>query len=111
MPSIVLYDFHAGRASTCAIEFLQSYSGYLQVDGYQCYASTQATLVGCWAHPGRKLIEADVAQGKGKPGKAKLAVNFIKKLYRIEIKIKDFNPKKYDYRQENAKPLLNDLHS
>jgi transposase len=84
----------------------------LQVDGYQGYASTQATLVGCWAHARRKFIEADIAQGKGESGKAKLAVNFIKKLYRIEIKIKDFNPEeKYDYRQEHAKPLLNDFHS
>jgi hypothetical protein len=49
-------------------------------------AYTQATLVGCWAHARRKFIEADITQGKGKSGKAKLAVNFIKKLYRIEMK-------------------------
>jgi transposase len=55
MPSIALYDYHASRASACAIEFLQGYSGYLQVDGYQGYASTQATLVGCWAHFRRQL--------------------------------------------------------
>ena len=65
IPNIVLYDYHTSRASTCAIEFLQGYSGYLQVDGYQGYASTKATLVGCWAHTRRKFIEADVAQGKG----------------------------------------------
>jgi len=110
-PKIVLYDYHASRASTCAIEFLQGYSGYLQVDGYQGYASTKATLVGCWAHARRKFIEADVAQGKGKSGKANFAVNFIKKLYRIEIKIKELSPEeKYDYRQEHAKPLLNEFH-
>jgi transposase len=81
---------------TCGV--LQGCSGYLQVD--------------CWAHARRKFTEADIAQGKGKSGKAKLAVNFIYKPYRIEIKIKDVNPEeKYDYRQEHAKPLLNDLHS
>ena len=111
-PNIVLYDYHASRASACAIEFLQSYSGYLQVDGYQGYASTKATLVGCWAHARRKFIEADVAQGKGKSGKANFAVNFIKKLYRIEIKIKELSPEeKYNYRQEHAKPLLNEFHT
>lgn len=111
-PNIVLYDYHASRASACAIEFLQGYSGYLQVDGYQGYASTKATLVGCWAHARRKFIEADVAQGKGKSGKANFAVNFIKKLYRIEIKIKELSPEeKYNYRQEHAKPLLNEFHT
>jgi len=100
MPSIVLYDYHASRASTCTTEFLQGYSGYLQVDGYQGYASTQTTLVGCWAHARRKFIEADVAQGKGKSGKANFAVNFIKKIYRLEIKIKELSPgENYDYRQ------------
>ena len=110
--NIVLYDYHASRASACAIEFLQGYSGYLQVDGYQGYTSTKATLVGCWAHARRKFIEADIAQGKGKSGKANFAVNFIKKLYRIEIKIKELSPEeKYDYRQEHAKPLLNEFHT
>jgi transposase len=47
-PNIVLYDFHESRASQCAIDFLQGYSGYLQVDGYQAYASTDAILSGCW---------------------------------------------------------------
>jgi transposase len=47
IPNIVLYDFHESRASQCAIDFLQGYSGYLQVDGYQAYASTDAILSGC----------------------------------------------------------------
>ena len=59
IPNIVLYDFHESRASQCAITFLQGHSGYLQVDGYQGYESTQATLVGCWAHARRKFKEAE----------------------------------------------------
>ena len=44
--------------------------------------------------------------------KPNFAVNFIKKLYRIEIKIKDLSlEEKYDYRQEHAKPLLNEFHA
>jgi transposase len=108
-PNIVLYDFHESRASQCAIDFLQGHSGYLQVDGYQGYESTQATLAGCWAHARRKFKEADIAQGKGKPkaGKATWAMSHIKKLYRIEALIKDKSPaEKQAYRLEHATPLL-----
>lgn len=109
IPNIVLYDFHESRASQCAIDFLKGHSGYLQVDGYQGYESTQATLVGCWAHARRKFKEAEVAQGKGKPkvGKATWAMNHIKKLYRIETLIKEKSPaEKQAYREAHASPLL-----
>jgi transposase len=109
IPNIVLYDFHESRASQCAITFLQGHSGYLQVDGYQGYESTQATLAGCWAHARRKFKEADIVQGKGKPkaGKATWAISHIKKLYRIEALIKDKTPvEKQVYRTEHATPLL-----
>ena len=109
IPNIVLYDFHESRASQCAIDFLQGYSGYLQVDGYQAYASTEAILSGCWAHARRKFKEADIVQGKGKPkaGKATWAMSHIKKLYRIETLIKGKTPaEKQVYREEHATPLL-----
>jgi transposase len=109
IPNIVLYDFHESRTSQCAITFLQGHSGYLQVDGYQGYESTQATLVGCWAHARRKFKEADIAQSKGKPkaGKATWAMTHIKKLYRIEATIKDKSTsEKQAYRIEHATPLL-----
>lgn len=48
--------------------------GYLQVDGYQAYAQTKATLVGCWAHARRKFIEAKQVQGKNKSGKADMVL-------------------------------------
>jgi transposase len=108
-PNIVLYDFHESRASQCAIDFLQGHSGYLQVDGYQGYAATDASLAGCWAHARRKFKEADIAQSKGKPkaGKATWAMNHIKKVYRIETLIKDKTPvEKQAYREEHATPLL-----
>jgi len=109
MPNIVLYDFHESRASQCAIDFLDGYAGYLQVDGYQAYASTEAILSGCWAHARRKFKEADIVQGKGKPkaGKATWAMAHIQKLYRIEALIKDKTPEeKQTYRAEHATPLL-----
>lgn len=34
------------------------------------YEKTNATLVVCWAHARRKFKEAEIAQPKGKTGKA-----------------------------------------
>ena len=107
MPNIVLYDYQASRSGQCAADFLDGYSGYLQVDGYQGYAKTQATLVACMAHARRKFVEAETAQPKGKTGKANMALNHIQKLYRIETKIKGKTAEeKYRVRQAEALPLL-----
>ena len=107
IPNIVLYDYQSGRAGQCAVDYLEGYTGYLQVDGYVGYEKTAATLAGCWAHARRKFKEAEIAQPKGKTGKANMALNHIQKLYRLEIQLKDKNPEeKYQGRQEKAKPLL-----
>lgn len=107
IPNIVLYDYQAGRAGQCAVDYLDGFTGYLQVDGYAGYEKTSATLVGCWAHARRKFIEAQTAQPKGKTGKADMALSMIQKLYRIEISLKDKGAnEKYQLRQEKAKPLL-----
>ncbi|WP_297822441.1 IS66 family transposase [uncultured Paraglaciecola sp.] len=106
-PNIVLYDYQNSRRGQCAVDFLAGYSGYLQVDGYQGYAQTQATLVACMAHARRKFVEAETAQPKGKTGKANWALNQIQKLYRIETKIKGKTAQeKYRIRQADALPLL-----
>mgnify|MGYP000686593732 CR=1 FL=1 len=107
IPNIVLYDYQAGRAGQCAVDYLAGFNGYLQVDGYAGYEKTNATLVGCWAHARRKFIEAQTVQPKGKRGKADMALSMIQKLYRIEMSLKDKNAdEKYQLRQEKAKPLL-----
>lgn len=80
--NIVLYDYHNSRAGQCAVDFLAGFSGYLQVDGYQAYAQTDATLVACLAHIRRKFIEAK--GNNKKTGKADVALNLIGKLYGIE---------------------------
>ena len=106
-PNIVLYDYQAGRAGQCAVDYLDGFTGYLQVDGYAGYEKTSATLVGCWAHARRKFIESQTAQAKGKIGKADMALSMIQKLYRIEISLKDKDAsEKYQLRQVKAKPQL-----
>lgn len=110
-PNIVLFDYQQGsRAGHCPKQFLQDYQGYLQVDGYEAYTQTNATLIGCMAHARRKFDEAAKAVPKGKTGKPQWAINHIKKLYRIETLHKDSTPEqRYAARQQQAKPLLEDF--
>lgn len=108
IPHIVLYDYQNSRAGRCAVDYLEGYSGYLHVDGYVGYEQTQAPLVGCWAHARRKFKEAEVAQVKGKTGKANWALNHIQKLYRIETQIKGKSAvEKQQIRNQQSLPLLN----
>ncbi len=106
-PNIVLYDYQPSRAGQCAVDYLEGYRGYLQVDGYAGYDQTQATLVGCFAHARRKFIEAQKVQAKGKTGKADWAINHIQKLYAIVsgLKGKPVEEKQL-IRQQQARPLL-----
>jgi transposase len=108
--NIVIYDYQPSRAAACPKEFLNSYKGYLQVDGYAAYESTGATLAGCMAHARRKFIDAQKIQPKGKVGRADWAVTHIQKLYRVETHISDKTPEeKYALRQLHAAPLLTEF--
>ncbi len=109
-PNIVLYDYHNSRSGQCAKDFLSTFSGHLQVDGYVGYEQTSAILVGCWAHARRKFIEAQKTHIKGKTGKADWAINHIQKLYRLELAIKDKTvDEKVCARQQHARPLLDEF--
>ena len=111
IPNIVLYDYQPSRAGQCAVDFLDGFNGYLQVDGYAGYGKTQATLAGCWAHARRKFKEAEIAQPKGKKGKANWALNHIQKLYRVETLNKDSSHEvRRRQRQQQSLPLLDELH-
>jgi len=105
--SIVLYDYQRSREHRHPVHFLNGYQGYLQADGYAGYEKTAAILVGCLAHARRKFQEAQVAQPKGKTGKADWALNHIQKLYRIEKEAKgEPLDQIHRRRQQQAKPLL-----
>ena len=108
LPNIVLYDYQPTRRGQCAVDFLQGFDGYLNVDGYQAYESTNATLAGCWAHARRKFIEAEKGMPKGKSGKATVAINHIKKLYAIEVLAKQQSTAEetLQIRQEKAPAIL-----
>lgn len=108
--NIVIYDYQPSRAAACPKEYLNGYTGYLQVDGYAAYETTSATLVGCMAHVRRKFIEAQKVQAAGKVGRADWALAHIQKLYRVESQLADKTPaERYTLRQTHAVPLLNEF--
>lgn len=114
---IVLYEYQATRAGAHAANFLQGFSGHLQVDGYAGYhalASDKCILVGCMAHARRKFDEALKAlpkEGrKNKMGMAQTALRQFACLYALEKQFKDLTiEQRYLLRQEKSKPLLEDL--
>ncbi|EHF0279549.1 IS66 family transposase [Salmonella enterica] len=109
-PHLVLYDYQDSRSGRCAAEFLAGYCGYLQVDGYAGYHSTEAKLVGCMAHARRKFGEAQRAQPNAKVGKAVWALSHIQKLYRIEKACQGKPPDEvYRRRQSESRPLMEEF--
>ncbi|CBL44195.1 Putative transposase (IS66 family element) [gamma proteobacterium HdN1] len=109
-PPIVLYDYRDGRAGRYITDFLQGYSGLLQVDGYQAYQQTHATLIGCWAHARRKFKEAKDVQPKGKTGRADVALSLIQKLYAIEKSLPEKTiEERLAIRQQQSAPILQQI--
>lgn len=109
-PNIVLYDYQDGRGGVHPNNFLNSYTGVLQVDGYAGYHKTQATLAGCWAHARRKFMDAKAVQPKGKTGRADQALNLIQKLYGVEKQLSQATTEeKQALRQTEAVPIMQQL--
>ena len=105
--ALCFIEYQNSRAGACPKDYLQGFTGYLQVDGYAAYEQTEATLVGCFAHARRKFVEAKKAQPKGKSDKVDMALAIIQKLYQIETRIKHLSAReKQEIRQERSKPLL-----
>ncbi|MEI8673353.1 IS66 family transposase [Vibrio sp. SA48] len=112
MKNIALFDYQNSRARACPVNFLGDYSGYLQSDGYAAYDGlTNVANVGCFAHARRKFMEAKKLQGKGKSGKADVALAKIQKLYALESRLKLASvEERWTERQAQAKPMLDDFY-
>lgn len=109
--SIVLYDCQPGRSGQYARDVLEGWRGTL-VDCYAGYLALfdrgQALETGCWAHARRKFFELFTAN---KSPVAKLALDTIRELYKLECKIKHRPAeKKHQWRQRYAKPRLKVFH-
>lgn len=110
LPNIVLYDFQDSRRGECVVNYLEGYTGYLQVDDYQAYGQTQAILADCMAHARRKFTDAKAIQPQKKTGKSDVVLSLIQKLYGIESSLvgKIFDEIKAK-RQAQSKPILDKI--
>jgi transposase len=87
---VVLFQYSRTRSSAFVKDFLATYEGYLQTDGYDGYTAIGEkdgiVHVGCWAHARRKFIEAlKIAQGESS---ATEMVALIGALYDLEREVR-----------------------
>jgi len=114
----VLFEYDVSRGEEVPLRLLDGFEGVLQVDGYAGYnkvcRENNITRIGCMDHARRKFVEASKAapakKAQGAVSKADVAIGMIRKLYRIEDKIRDLkSEQKREKRQQLSKPLLDDL--
>jgi transposase len=111
----VLYYYDPHRSQKVLKEIIEGFKGYLQSDGYQAYINMDAypgiTVVGCFAHARRYFVKVIKAGNKKTvSGTAAAGVNFIRKLYAIEEKLKERSPEeRYNVRQIEAKHILEEM--
>jgi hypothetical protein len=105
----IVFEYHPTRGGKAATDFFAGFQGYLQRDAYSGYNALHKikgiTDVGCMAHCRRYFT--DVTRIVTKTGKAHEALKYIKTLYNIEDKIKNWtDDDRYKYRLEYSKPIL-----
>ena len=111
---MVLFDYRKGRGREGPEELLKDYRGTLQADGYSAYESFEhkpnITLLACMAHARRKFDEAL----KNYKTRAEHVLGLMQQLYKIERQAReeqlDYSSRKA-LRQENAAPVLQELHA
>lgn len=85
---IILFDYDASRGGAVPLRLLQDYRGILLTDGYEPYAKVAQALglvhAGCLAHARRRFEDARKASERAADGHARVALEFIRELYRIE---------------------------
>ncbi len=109
-----VFHYADNRSQQIPLQLLSSGNAAVMLDGYQGYQKAcdeyAIQRLGCWAHARRKFKEAQSVQAKGKTGKADQGLAYIQKLYAIEQRAKDNPPdKRYEVRQNEAKPILEKL--
>jgi len=113
--SIVLFEYDPHRNQDVPKRILVDYSGYLQADGYDAYnlvcSKGIVIRVGCMAHVKRKFYDAWI-EAKKTSGYAQTALIYIKRLYKIEQKIKYKSAEEIlNIRQAKSKLILTEMKS
>ena len=113
---IILYDYDPTRKSEVAKRLLESYQGYVQVDGYSGYhwleSASGIKRVGCMAHVRRKFFEV-VKHEKSSLKATQIAhriLALIKKLYQLESDMKPKSPEdRKEQRTLHSLPIFKEL--
>lgn len=107
---VVIFDYQMTRAGKHPRDFLDSFNGYLHVDGYAGYNGVfNAVRVACMAHLRRKFIDAGeiIPEGCNELSFAQHAIDMIGELYGIERKLVDQPQKiKLEVRNQESIPIL-----
>jgi transposase len=111
-PPLHVFEFSRSRALQHPHAFLAGYEGYLLADGYPGYTSLckkeKIQHVACWAHARRKFVET--VKSATKTHRAHEAIATIKALYKVENTVKALPMnERASYRQEHAKPILEEF--
>lgn len=113
---IVLFEYQPTREGVHPKTFLESFSGYLHVDGYAAYESLpNITLVGCWAHARRKFVEAikTLPEHVRKQGGTveHVGLAFCDRLFAIERDLHDLKTEqRFAGREARSKLVLEEFH-
>ena len=109
---IVLFNYFKGRGKEIPLKLLDGFKGVIQTDGYDGYNHVvnqlELTHIGCLAHARRKFMKSFKAGKKG--GQSKIAIDLIKKIYKIEKELRKENLSEQDFlsqRQESVFPIRN----
>ena len=105
----IVFDYTKTHARDGPATFLKGFRGYLQADAYGAYdgiyigSNGGIIEIGCWAHARMYFDDAQATN----PEHALAAKAWIRKLYDVEDKAKDFSSaERLRLRQEEAVPLL-----
>ena len=110
--NIYLYHYAPTRSGDIPAMLLEGYQGLLQVDGYDGYNQAVVayglTRLGCWMHARRDFFEASKSKQSQKIGN--YALKLIKKIYKIEERIKDETPEnRLLVRRQESLPIALEL--
>ena len=112
LDKLVCFDYRKGRGRDGPEEFLESFRGMLQTDGYVAYDIYEKkdgiTLFGCMAHARRKFEKAKENDLK----RAEYVLERMQKLYMVEREAREKNmlfEQRKELRSEQSLPILNEL--
>lgn len=110
----VYFNYRKGRGMHGPKEVLESYQGHVQTDGYAVYdkiarQNESIKSIGCLAHARRKFYEAKDSDKK----RSDYAMSILNKIYHLDGQYDRadlaVNDSRYTLRQEQIKPLYEEL--